>query len=77
MQDALTQARKPSRRVFLSTQENGDFDAIYVTEQSPGVDKLHFFYREPTRYVPFCLFRNGYVKSTLTQVSVLWLLSSS
>ena len=62
MQDALTPARKPSRRVFLSTQENGDFDAIYVTEQSPRVDKLHFFYREPTRYVPFVSFETDMLK---------------
>ena len=34
---ALTSARKPYRRVFLSTQENGDFGAIYVTEQCCGV----------------------------------------
>ena len=33
----LASARKPYRRVFLSTQENGDFGAIYVTEQSCGV----------------------------------------
>ena len=33
-QIALASARKPYRRVFLSTQENGDFGAIYVTGQS-------------------------------------------
>ena len=38
-QIALASARKPYWRVFLSTQENGDFGAIaiYVTEQSCGV----------------------------------------
>ena len=34
---ALSSARKQYRRVFLSTQENGDFGAIYVTEQSCAV----------------------------------------
>ena len=36
-QIALASARKQYRRVFLSTQENGDFGAIYVTEQSCAV----------------------------------------
>ena len=36
-QIALASARKQYRRVFLSTRENGDFGAIYVTEQNCGV----------------------------------------
>ena len=36
-QIALASGQKPYRRVFLSTQENGDFGAIYVTGQNCGV----------------------------------------
>ena len=41
-QIALASAQKPYRRVFLSTQENGDFGAIYVTGQNCGVESTFF-----------------------------------